>query len=76
MDWMRRLFAFSIAKAWWFARARPSRRRRLSPANWRKRQLVVASYWRPNAHQRLGQPHARYPPVSRRFLWLTLTHVG
>src|SRR5271163_1737613 len=39
---VRRMFAFSIAKAWWFARARPSRRRRRSPANWRKRQLVVA----------------------------------
>src|SRR6202034_1404362 len=41
--WMRRMFAFSIAKAWWFARARRRRRRRLSLANWRKRQVVVAS---------------------------------
>src|ERR1700722_20087575 len=31
--WMRRMFAFSTAKAWWFARARPSRRRRRLPAN-------------------------------------------
>jgi transposase len=41
------MFAFSIAKAWWLARARPSRRRRRSPANWRKRQLVVASCSKP-----------------------------
>src|ERR1700722_11674551 len=41
--WMRRMFAFSIARAWWFARARPSRRRRRSPANWRKHRVVVGS---------------------------------
>jgi transposase len=41
------MFAFSIAKAWWLARARPGRRRRRSPANWRKRQLVVASCSKP-----------------------------
>jgi hypothetical protein len=35
------MFAFSTAKAWWFARARPIRRRRLLPASWRKRQLVA-----------------------------------
>jgi hypothetical protein len=47
--WMRRMFAFSIAKAWWFARARRRRRRRRSPANWRMRQLVGASCSRPDA---------------------------
>ena len=29
--WMRRMFAFSIAKAWWFARVRRRRRRKRSP---------------------------------------------
>ena len=44
--WTRRMFAFSIAKAWWFTRARRRRRQRRSPANWRKRRSVVASYSR------------------------------
>jgi hypothetical protein len=34
---------FSIAKAWWFARARPSRRRRRLLTNCRKRQVVIAT---------------------------------
>ena len=39
-----RMFAFSIAKAWWFARARPSRwRRRSLGLNCRKRRVAVAS---------------------------------
>jgi hypothetical protein len=54
--WMRRMFAFSIAKGWWFARARPSRRRRLSPANWRKRQL--------SSHRVRDRTHG-VDPVSR-----------
>ncbi len=37
------MFAFSIAKAWWFARARRSRLRRRSPTNWPKRRVVVVS---------------------------------
>src|SRR3984885_10982036 len=58
--WMRRMFAFSIAKAWWFARARPSRRRRRSPANWRKRQVVIALCSRPDEWR---QSYSRVEPT-------------
>src|ERR1700689_5816540 len=47
--WMRRMFAFSIAKALWFARARPSRRRRRLPANWPNGRVAAASGSRPDA---------------------------
>src|SRR5208337_3223076 len=50
--WMRRMFAFSIAKAWWFTRVKRRRWQRRSPANWQKRQVVVASYSRPDAWRR------------------------
>src|ERR1700677_2336162 len=50
--WTRRMFAFSIAKGWWFTRASRSRRRRLLPANWRKLRVVVASCSRPDAWRR------------------------
>ena len=53
MDYFAGLdIAFSIAKAWWFAKAKPTRRRRRSPSNWPKRQLVVASCSRPDAWRR------------------------
>src|ERR1700722_2571251 len=51
-QWMRRMFAFSIAKVWWFARARPSRRRRRLPANWPKRRVAAASCSRRGAWRR------------------------
>src|ERR1700722_10508822 len=44
--WMRRMFAFLTVKGRSFARARQHRQQRGSPANWRKRRVVVASYSR------------------------------
>src|SRR5271165_6403976 len=50
--WMRPTSVFSTAKAWWFARARRRRRQTQSPANWRKRQVVVASCSKRDAWRR------------------------
>ena len=44
--WTRPMFAFSTAKGRSFARARRRRQQRRSPANCRKRRVVIASYSR------------------------------
>src|SRR3984957_7586925 len=62
-QWTRRMFAFSTAKAWWFARARRSRLPRQSPRTWPRRQVVVASF-RDGANGANPVPRVEPPPSA------------